>query len=144
LVPFEKTGAGADRKVSIQVPYNDPKMTEEIAGAYWPPTLPPEKYRHLWPDYTASVHEFGHMLGNPDEYVAKGTDTGPVSTIQQNYSALVHSAGLEAPVFGTTNTSLMSAGADLLIRHYTPLWDALGAITDGIIDRDQWKLEGNT
>lgn len=139
IIPFEKVGTDKDRKAIIDVPYNDPDMIGEIAGKGWGHGPPPEKYRDQWPDYTASVHEFGHMLGNPDEYV--GGATGDVATIQENYKLLVESAGLTAPVYGKRTSSLMSAGTDLLIHHYTPLWDALVEITDGIIDRNQWKLE---
>ena len=127
--------------------------------------------------YSVAVHEFGHMLGNPDEYFAWGpktldqkvaqllasgdvdkmmegvnldqkrkagkvtaSTTGDRADIQSNYAALVSSAGLEIPYFGSTHSSLMSAGTDLLPRHYVALWEALGRITDPIVKPSEWKI----
>jgi hypothetical protein len=127
--------------------------------------------------YSVAVHEFGHMLGNPDEYYAWGpktldqkvaqllasgdpqkmmegvnldqkrkagkvtaSTTGDREDIQSDYAALVSSAGLEIPYFGSMNSSLMSAGTDLLPRHYVALWEALGRITDPTISRSEWKI----
>ena len=127
--------------------------------------------------YSVAVHEFGHMLGNPDEYFAWGpktldqkvaqllasgdvdkmmegvnldqkrkagkvtaSTTGDRADIQSSYAALVSSAGLEIPYFGSTHSSLMSAGTDLLPRHYLALWEALGRITDPIVKPSEWKI----
>ena len=53
---------------------------------------------------------------------------------------LVRSAGLEIPAFGSTNSSLMSAGTDLLPRHYVALWEALGRITEPTISQGDWVI----
>lgn len=129
--------------------------------------------------YSVAVHEFGHMLGNPDEYFSWGPKTldskiaqllesgdpkkmsegvnldqkrknGKVellsdsdkerADIQGQYAALVKSAGLEIPYFGSQNSSLMSAGTDLLPRHYVAMWEALGRITDPDIKQSEWKI----
>lgn len=129
--------------------------------------------------YSVAVHEFGHMLGNPDEYfdygqrtldrriaqlvgsgdprkVAEGTalqareDAGKVAKlgdsdkerqdIQDQYAMLVESAGLAIPEFGSVNSSLMSAGTDLLPRHYVAIWEALGRITGPTIAQSDWKI----
>jgi len=129
--------------------------------------------------YSVAVHEFGHMLGNPDEYFAYGQKTldrrvaqlvgsgdpkrvregmdlqardqaGSVgkladsdaerAEIQDSYAMLVESAGLSIPEFGSTNSSLMSAGTDLCPRHYVAMWEALARITDPTISQSDWKF----
>lgn len=134
---------------------------------------------HTEDAYSVAVHEFGHMMGNPDEYFAYGQKTldrrvaqlvasgdplkvaeglalqtkdkaGKVEKlsasdqerqdIQDSYAMLVESAGLAIPEFGSTNSSLMSAGTDLLPRHYVAIWEALGRITDPTLTQQDWKL----
>jgi hypothetical protein len=138
-----------------------------------------EKFAASWTGnlYSILAHEFGHMLGNPDEYFMYGTATldqriaqllksgdpdkvreaqnlqakknagqgfddqdAQRSEIQSKYAQLVDSANLEIPEFGPKTSSIMSAGADLLPRHYTPLWEALGRITSPDIKQNEWKL----
>jgi len=88
--------------------------------------------------YSVSEHEFGHMLGNPDEY--SNATTGPLAPVQTQYSSLVTSAGLSVPTFGELTSSQMSAGVDVLPRHYVTLWEALGRMTTPDLTQSDWSL----
>lgn len=89
--------------------------------------------------YSVGEHEFGHMLGLPDEY--QNNTTGALGTLQTNYSGLVTSAGVQGPaVWGVRTASQMSTGIDVLPRHYVTLWEALGRMTTPDITQAEWKL----
>ncbi len=133
--------------------------------------------------YSILAHEFGHMLGNPDEYFkggeevfkqriaslttaaattgdadkdreakklkalhdeGKGFETGGDKErykIQERYGALVTAAGLEVQTFDPSPTaSIMSAGANVLPQHYVPMWEALGKITEPVLQKEDWKI----
>ncbi len=122
--------------------------------------------------YSILAHEFGHMLGNPDEYfeygsskvrdakakqllesgrpedaiaavaVGKAAPTGTEGHIKPQEAAvdLALSSGQEIPTFGPKTSSIMSAGADVLPVHYTPLWEVLGDITSPAISKSDWKI----
>ncbi|HEX2569030.1 MAG TPA: OmpA family protein [Polyangia bacterium] len=92
--------------------------------------------------YSVSEHEFGHMLGNPDEYSNATAPGGSplLAGAQQRWTALVQSAGLSAPMFGQDTSSQMSNGVDVLPSHYITLWEALGRMTQPDITQAQWKL----
>ena len=89
--------------------------------------------------YSVGEHEFGHMLGNLDEY--QNQTTGATGARQTQYSALITSAGLNHPTWGDDSSSVMSAGVDVLPRHYVTLWEALGRMTDPDITQAQWSFE---
>lgn len=88
--------------------------------------------------YAVAEHEFGHMLGNLDEY--QNQTTGATGTRQTRYGALITSAGLDQPNWGDDTSSIMSAGVDVLPRHYVSLWEALGRMTDPDITQAQWSF----
>ncbi len=88
--------------------------------------------------YSVSEHEFGHMLGNPDEYA--NATTGRLGTVQTKYIGLVTSAGMAAPVFGEDTSSQMSAGVDVLPRHYVTLWEALAKMTAPDLGQPDWRI----
>ncbi|ATE59889.1 eCIS core domain-containing protein [Thauera sinica] len=89
--------------------------------------------------YSVGEHEFGHMLGLPDEY--QNNTTGVLGTQQTLYSGLVTAAGAQGPaVWGVNTASQMSAGVDVLPRHYVTLWEALGRMTAPDIAQAEWKL----
>jgi outer membrane protein OmpA-like peptidoglycan-associated protein len=89
--------------------------------------------------YAVGEHEFGHMLGNLDEY--QNQTTGATGTRQTKYSALITSAGLQHPQWSDDSSSIMSAGVDVLPRHYVSLWEALGRMTDPDITQAQWSFQ---
>ena len=89
--------------------------------------------------YSVGEHEFGHMLGLPDEY--QNNTTGVLGTQQTLYSGLVTAAGVPGPaVWGVDTASQMSNGIDVLPRHYVTLWEALGRMTTPDIKQNEWTI----
>lgn len=88
--------------------------------------------------YSVSEHEFGHMLGLPDEY--SNATSGPLVGVQTKYTGLVTSAGLAAPTFGEDTSSQMSNGVDVLPRHYVTLWEALAKMTAPDLGQADWRI----
>lgn len=95
--------------------------------------------------YSVSEHEFGHMIGLPDEYSNAGPPgptlaANPLGNVQANYSGLLTTAGLTVPTFGQDTSSQMSAGVDVLPRHYLTLWEALGRMTTPDLMQGDWSI----
>lgn len=88
--------------------------------------------------YSVAEHEFGHLLGMPDEY--SNATGGPLGTAQANYQTLLTSAGLSQTSFGTDTSSQMSNGVDVLPSHYVTMWEALGQMTRPDIQPNQWVI----
>lgn len=89
--------------------------------------------------YSVGEHEFGHMLGLPDEY--QNNTTGTLGAQQTLYSGLVTAAGVPGPaVWGVDTASQMSNGVDVLPRHYATLWEALGRMTTPDIAQSEWSI----
>ena len=88
--------------------------------------------------YNVAAHEFGHMIGLPDEY--EDATTGAKLTVKQNYLALVHRAGLLPPTFPSHTSSMMSDGMTLMNWHYVTAWEALATLTHDFLDEDEWAI----
>ncbi|MFH7319967.1 OmpA family protein [Desulfurivibrio sp. D14AmB] len=89
--------------------------------------------------YSVAEHEFGHALGLPDEYVNR--TSGVLGDKQTAFANLAQAAGVAPPDrWGERTSSLMSAGVDVLPRHYLTIWEALGHMTTPDITRDQWRI----
>jgi len=89
--------------------------------------------------YSVGEHEFGHMLGLPDEY--QNNTSGTLGAQQTLYSGLVTAAGVPGPaVWGVRTSSQMSNGIDVLPRHYVTLWEALGRMTAPDIAQSEWRI----
>ena len=55
---------------------------------------------------------------------------------------LVTAAGAQGPAqWGVNTSSQMSAGVDVLPRHYVTLWEALGRMTSPDITQAEWSLQ---
>jgi hypothetical protein len=93
--------------------------------------------------YSVAEHEFGHMLGNPDEY---DDPLHPHDEAKRKaWMAMVESAGVNVPMGGeeTSTSSQMSKGTDVLPAHYATIWDALGELTAAYVTREEWTLRGS-
>jgi hypothetical protein len=88
--------------------------------------------------YNVAAHEFGHMIGLPDEY--EDATTGAKLTVKNNYLALVHRAGLLPPRFPSHTSSMMSDGMTLMTWHYVTAWEALAALTNKFLDPGEWTI----
>jgi len=115
-------------------------------------------------NYIVAAHEFGHMLGLPDEYfgvqcdrlkneIAKRQD--PIVQVKtqktneriegqhEGYAGLISAADVPAPIMGTTGIvtdSIMYAGARVLPAHYVTFFEALINITHPYILASDWKI----
>jgi hypothetical protein len=95
---------------------------------------------HTWPiqrGYNASAHEIGHMLGLQDEYAAADEEGHGMS---EEHQALLDASGVEQHPIDADTTSIMSGGKDVMPAHYVTLWEALGAMTQGFLQPQDWKL----
>ncbi len=89
--------------------------------------------------YSVAEHEFGHAIGLPDEYV--NLSTGDLGAKQTAFVNLAAAAGVAPPdQWGDSTSSQMSAGVDVLPRHYLTLWEALGQMTSPDITRNEWSI----
>lgn len=89
--------------------------------------------------YSVAEHEFGHALGLPDEYVNR--TSGALGAKQTAFINLAQAAGVAPPDrWGDTTASQMSAGVDVLPRHYLTIWEALGHMTEPDITRNEWSI----
>lgn len=88
--------------------------------------------------YNVAAHEFGHMIGLPDEY--EDATMGPKLTVKNNYLNLVHRAGLLPPRFPSHTSSMMSDGMTLMNWHYVTAWEALTALTHDFLGHNEWAI----
>jgi len=90
--------------------------------------------------FSVAEHEFGHLFGLPDEY-QNNTGSGFLGNAQTQFENLNRSAGTDSPDrWGDMTASQMSAGVDILPRHYVTLWEALGDMTTPDISQSEWSI----
>jgi outer membrane protein OmpA-like peptidoglycan-associated protein len=91
--------------------------------------------------YSVAEHEFGHFFGLPDEY-QNNTGSGFLGNAQTQMDNLSRRAGVDSPDgWGDMTASQMSAGVDILPRHYVTLWEALGTMTSPDIAQSEWSID---
>jgi hypothetical protein len=93
-------------------------------------------------NYNIFAHEFGHMLGLPDEYLNEEglAERNPKVVMQKGLIDLAAAARVNVPTFGKATTSIMSYGRDLMQCHFLTLWEALGVMTRNYVAPGDWKI----
>jgi len=93
--------------------------------------------------YNVAAHEFGHMIGLPDEYENPQAGGRPEDNAKfqakTRFLDLVGLAGMRPPVFPSHTMSMMSDGMTIQPFHAVTVWDALCFLTKGIIDPAEWE-----
>jgi hypothetical protein len=102
--------------------------------------------------YRVADHEFGHLLGIPDEYMIYNP-TLRIGSAHREWVKLCRNAAVVPNKFpdregqNIYNSSLMSAGWITAACHYVTIWDALCGLTGGArynVLPDQWVIERGT
>lgn len=97
--------------------------------------------------YNTAAHEFGHMIGLPDEYEAavggEGADAMAQAKahVRRNFEALVERARLRPPTFPSHTSSMMSDGMTIQPWHMVTAWEALCDLTRPFLKREEWSIE---
>jgi hypothetical protein len=91
----------------------------------------------MWMDIFA--HEYGHMLGLPDEYDALPLQNSnvPKDIAINRFMAMTDLYGMMKPQMGRMTTSLMCKGRDVLPCHMITVLQALRRLTQD----EHWKVE---
>jgi Immune inhibitor A peptidase M6, catalytic domain len=109
-------------------------------------------------NYSTVAHEFGHMLGLPDEYndaqmpgrewlASKSKESQAEATaaprLQRNYIGLCGWAHVVPPTFPSHTASMMSWGMVLNPRHFVTVLDALATLTHEFIPKEPcpWTIQ---
>ncbi|MGC2660875.1 MAG: hypothetical protein WA324_23210 [Bryobacteraceae bacterium] len=96
--------------------------------------------------YNVMAHEFGHMIGLPDEY--ENPQRSPTATQAQNAKA-IHKEGTLALAqkcriayspFGPFTESIMSRGSNVLKCHFVTVWQALTIMTKDFVEEEEWEI----
>ncbi len=67
---------------------------------------------------------------------------GFLGNAQTQMDNLSRRAGVDSPdSWGSLTASQMSAGVDVLPRHYVTLWEALGTMTTPDIGQSEWSID---
>jgi hypothetical protein len=75
--------------------------------------------------YPLAAHEFGHILGLPDEYHQSAKQQNADQANLNEYTSLCAKFQVTKPALNTTSMSLMAAGNQLLPAHYVTLANAV-------------------
>jgi len=94
-----------------------------------------------------AVHEFGHCLGLPDEYITYPADW-TIAGAHDSWRALCTTATDEngasllakMPAFPVKHLSIMSMGTTSVACHYVTIWDALAKATATYVSPADWRI----
>src|SRR5262245_21109451 len=96
--------------------------------------------------YNVAAHEFGHMLGLPDEYEnpTGGTNAKPEDLAKEQvkvrFLQMTGWAQSGAPDFPSHTMSMMSDGPVLMSWHFVTIWEALVRLTWDHIRPEDWTI----
>jgi len=90
-----------------------------------------EMYKQWKSDYVVSSHEFGHLIGLPDEYLDySGMTNATIRNSQPLWDTACTNAGVPLRNWhAQANDSIMSLGTRLYPAHAVIIWSALDALT---------------
>jgi hypothetical protein len=96
--------------------------------------------------YNVMAHEFGHMIGLPDEYEKVQRTTGSTAdnakAIHKDGTlALAQKCRIAYAIFGAFTESIMSRGTTVMKCHYITVWQALTMMTKDFVEEDDWDIE---
>jgi hypothetical protein len=92
--------------------------------------------------YKVAVHEFGHCLGLPDEYQDNYPALG--TRAHDEWRRLCTAANVPSRPVPKFDASIMSCGWQTFGCHYVTIWDALCALTAGLVAPNEWLVERGT
>lgn len=97
--------------------------------------------------YNVMAHEFGHMIGLPDEYEnpifnPKASTADNAKVVHKNSTLkLAELAHIAFAAFGPYTESIMSRGSTVQRHHFITIWEALVAMTKNYIAPDEWVIQ---
>lgn len=92
--------------------------------------------------YNIFAHEFGHMIGLPDEYdpmPKEGSEVDKDVAIVR-FVGMAQAFKCGCPHLGKMTTSIMCKGSDFKAWHYVTVYQALVRLTNDALDMDDWEL----
>jgi hypothetical protein len=121
----------------VQPPVNDlnlssPGRIELICDQSFPASFNEDMWMNIF------AHEYGHMIGLPDEYDAcpASTDRSSKALAINRFLAMCEVHGVQPPRMGAMTTSIMCKGRDVLPCHMLPALEAIRRITD----EEGWRI----
>lgn len=95
--------------------------------------------------YNIIAHEYGHMIGLPDEYnsgiaTKGGTEAQNAYAIHADATDKLAALARLNWIWNSSSQSLMSKGDQLLPRHLITVWEAVVAATSGYTQARDWTI----